>query len=606
MLCSCNVLGGILEHTTNDPGGQSLHAARFQVSEREAPPEDHYCRERQERDQVGARNACIRTGHYSGTINYDGKSSISTRSTAESAEGITPLHGCTCVASRTISAEASYRHRSPKRRTSSKSRARSCKSVNRNKLCNDNSGSVPCTCRTHKTSIAANSRGTYVRDQQLSCSARSSDEQGPLKVVTRETIRRREFLCNLNLPDGIRINHRGKLVEDRGVSAEEANFRKKVRPVLQKYHEPTCSQPMSPSPISYRQKAASVRMCADTTTGLHAAGLVAVSCTSQPQQLSRSNSQLAEVEEIRPKSTSRHSLPESTSHVKIVGKARKYSAINCKCPNETRCRSGLTQELTQVQVECISCKEKKWYIVCKACFMENRIQYCNDCRFRSGSSVNKTGNVNDAVCSVEDANSIRFDSIYPQIPQHSMHPQLAKHGLQYAHPVNYDEAQVHPSVTRIVDSRTHLGERARTNTSAEYRPVENTCTVSRTSRIMLKTASDPAEENQFPMPLFHDDEATPLPVYEEPVFLVYVESDDDEAPIYLQSAPYCKSFENFDTTNTTTDSKIRPASPAVLLHVSVKKDRNVHADSKPDTNNTPSGVSQVLETSVSCEAFATP
>ncbi|CAN7980323.1 unnamed protein product, partial [Ixodes pacificus] len=200
-------------------------------------------------------------------------------------------------------------------------------------------------------------------------STKDGNEKIGMEVLTRETVTKRLYTYNLDveLPEGMRVSPRGKLVQDSGASAEafgrQAAFYQRALPG---YQEPyvACQQP----PLVYAPE----HMMAAEQYG-------ALPIKSTESIVFRC------VCNTGTESTKTTGTASSTKSSKAT------SGSEAKKSNSRNGTNGQEQPagFVQVEFECRRCKHRKSYLVCKACNSRNKIRICKDCRSVTQASMGR-------------------------------------------------------------------------------------------------------------------------------------------------------------------------------------------------------------------------
>ncbi|CAN7948411.1 unnamed protein product [Ixodes hexagonus] len=214
----------------------------------------------------------------------------------------------------------------------------------------------------------------------------ASREKIGMKIITTETVTQRQYTYDLDvdLPEGMRVSPRGKLVQDQGASAE--NFGPPARPLQAENFGPLSVTYQRPLPAYQEPYVAS-----EQPPLVYAPGY------QMPMEM-YSPTPVKSVESIvfncvcntGAQSTTATSTTTSTKSSKADSKdatPRKTSSstTKTKSTNGTNGTDGQEQKpgLVQVEVDCRYCKRRKVYLVCKACNSKNKIRVCKDCKSRT-------------------------------------------------------------------------------------------------------------------------------------------------------------------------------------------------------------------------------
>ncbi|XP_064470954.1 uncharacterized protein LOC135385527 [Ornithodoros turicata] len=241
-------------------------------------------------------------------------------------------------------------------------------------------------------------------------------EEKPCKVITKETVSRRTFKYNidLDLPRGMHINPRGKLVQDQGASVGEFRFDKpgyvgqppdmgfqppaalpqaqylpQQPPLPQQL--PSIQRPLSPQPKyepasamppTYAPPMTYVKAVTEEKPGYSATNISAHVCSSPTSQLPRQKPPLGYPFDAPLSTMPQQPVPAVTSKPDTSDKIVFKCTCNKKHRGESKeCKPG-ENGLVQVEITCKRCKKQKTYLVCSACYNANRIRYCKECKNR--------------------------------------------------------------------------------------------------------------------------------------------------------------------------------------------------------------------------------
>ncbi|XP_064468916.1 uncharacterized protein LOC135383357 [Ornithodoros turicata] len=277
-------------------------------------------------------------------------------------------------------------------------RVQSCKSAYSAPL--DVTSSTDCSCPMYEINKGSNYHDGTKQDgssSRLPCISRSVDDGSPVKAVRKLITRRREVVFDLNLPEGIRVNRRGHLIEDRGVSAEDTYFELNTRPIVREYPAPLSTNIPPTSLMSFHQRETLARITAGTSSPDQPAcnepcqrhvpiGSFNPRCTIAHAD--------AEHEEGKSAAQARHGLPQpindqnsqymlntSTSGATIAVLPSMRLSTNTNSNRDPTFIDSRSQQLVQDQVmdhvHCASCMHRNGHAT--KCSRGNMIKYSSAC-----------------------------------------------------------------------------------------------------------------------------------------------------------------------------------------------------------------------------------
>lgn len=274
--------------------------------------------------------------------------------------------------------------------------------------------SLQCSCPMYEVDVRR--RRDTVRDQdevrsdiRALQSTKSVNDKIGLQVVTTETVTRRQYTYNVDvdLPPGMRISPRGRLVQDQGASAEESRFDKPM------YCDPqgtipSYAQSVYPPPDCV-PNAVQLTDCPKSTVlqsfPESVPGYCATNVVVQPQLALQQFSPQTYVPQEQPTKPTRHSLSFSASKTEIMFHCACVTDItrrDTRRASTTQYKSEEFQGLIQAEFECVRCRRLKTYVVCKVCYKANKIRYCKDCKSQSTLSQESAICVRAVVSSTEN------------------------------------------------------------------------------------------------------------------------------------------------------------------------------------------------------------
>ncbi|XP_064472642.1 uncharacterized protein LOC135387335 isoform X1 [Ornithodoros turicata] len=235
-----------------------------------------------------------------------------------------------------------------------------------------------CSCPMYELDVTLSHVTTRPRENPPtnrlpSTTVKDSEEKMGLQVITTETVTRRQYTYNVDveLPKGMRVSPRGKLVQDQGASAGEA------RVDYQPYCPPLGYVQQSELPQYIPASYGPNFWSPETGYQPYAESFIPNDGEHNSMNAASKNRHWQQV----PRNPSRPGEHFSDSKADL-------SVFQCACNVEigrSNGRHGVEQgtdehpNLIRAEFACIGCGVFKMYLVCKLCYTKNKIRYCKEC-----------------------------------------------------------------------------------------------------------------------------------------------------------------------------------------------------------------------------------